>query len=544
MKRTDPMTTREAKVARLTAALLLGSVWLGPGIGCRKTESQRPDGAESKPAGRTEIPHPDISKFDDAVRQQLQGKRSALAALCERPGVSDERLSQSYGEMGMLYHAYNLYAAAEACYRNAQALAPRTFRWPYYLGRLYARQGDSDSAIASFKQALSLKADNVEALVHLAYSHLAANRPDEAKPLFERVLAKDDTCAYACFGLGKTAMLRHEYEAATRHFSKALLLQPHATFIHYPLAMAYRNLKQPGKAAEHLAKKGPGVIIFNCPLMHAVEDLRVGMKRQLEVGAAAVRAGRMTEAIEELRKAVRADPDNAMPRLSLAAALAKAGDRDGAIRQFREVIRLRPRNARAYYWLGVLAARKGANDDALRHFREALDCDPRHFVAHMGLADLALETGKHQLAVTHYALAIQTDPRHPSPRMGHVVALTKAGRYADALDSLARSRKILPRSIVLAHAAARLWATCPEDPLRDGPKALELAQAVFRARSSIEHVETLAMAFAETGDYKEARNWQYNAIEMAARRNRDDAMPRLKRNLALYKSGKPCRTPW
>ena len=38
--------------------------------------------------------------------------------------------------------------------------------------------------------------------------------------------------------------------------------------------------------------------------------------------------------------------------------------------------------------------------------------------------------------------------------------------------------------------------------------------------------------------------WQNRAIDVATRGNRGDAIPRLKKNLALYKSGKPCRTPW
>ena len=540
----DLMTARHAKVARLTAILLLGSVWLGSGIGCRKTESQRPDGAESKPAGLVEIPRPDITKYDGAVHRQLQSKRSALMALREVQEVSDAQLSVSYGEMGMLYHVYDLYDAAEACYRNAQALAPGTYRWPYYLGRLYAKQGDSNSAVTSFKQALSIKADDMPALAYLAYTHLAANRPDEAQPLFERVLAKDHTCAYAYFGLGKIAMLRHEHKLAARYFRKALLLQPNATFIHYPLAMAYRNLKLPAKAAEHLAKKGRGVVIFNCPLMHEIGALRVGLKRHLEAGAAALRAGRITEALAHLHEAVRADPDNAMPRLSLAATLAKTGDSNGAIRQFREVIRLRPKNARAYYWLAVLAAKKGDNDEAISHFRQAVTCDPQEIDAHLGLAELAIRTGNNTLAVTHYALAVEIDPRHVSARLGHVVALTKAGKHAEATDSIAKSRKILPGSMPLADAAARLWATCPDDRLRDGAKALKLAQALFRAYRCIEYGETVAMAFAETGNYDQAKKWQTNTIDVATRANRRDAIPRLKKNLALYESGKPCRTPW
>jgi len=242
------MTSRNTKlpVARLAAILLLGLPWLGSSIGCRKTESP--------PSGRVEIPHPDITKFDEAVQQQLQSKQSALAALCERPGVSEARLSQSYGEMGMLYHAYELYDAAEACYRNAQALAPRTFRWPYYLGQLYTQQADFDSAVAAFKQALSIKADDVPALISLAQTHLTTNRPDEAKPFFKRALAKDAACAAAHLGLGKIAALRREHELAVQHFKTALELQPNATAVHYALAMAYRELKQ----LDNAIKKGSG----------------------------------------------------------------------------------------------------------------------------------------------------------------------------------------------------------------------------------------------------------------------------------------------
>ena len=192
----------------------------------------------------------------------------------------------------------------------------------------------------------------------------------------------------------------------------------------------------------------------------------------------------------------------------------------------------------------MMLAKNGANDDALTHFREAVAYDPQFFAAHLGLANLALKTEKHQLAVTHYALAVEIDPRSVTARKGHVVALTKAGKHADAVDSLQKSLELLPDNLALAHIAARLSATCPDDRFRDGPNALKLALAVFRSRKSIEHGETLAMAYAETGDYDMAKQWQNKAIELATSAKRDDLTARLKNNLALYESGKPCRTPW
>ncbi len=304
------------------------------------------------------------------------------------------------------------------------------------------------------------------------------------------------------------------------------------------------------KAAEHLKKCSYSKIgvsdplRFLDPLMAAVMALPIGVQHHKTAAVAAFKAGKIDVALKELREVVRANPDDPLARLNLGVVLAGSGDPDGAIEQYRQAIRLRPKFARAHCDLAAMLANKGAYDDALSHFIEAVTCDPQLFKAHWGLAKLAVVTGKHQLAVTHYALAVEIDPRHPEAREGHVVALTKAGRYADALDSLEKSRKVLPRSMTLAHAAARFWAACPEETLRDGPKALRLAKTVFRTLKCIEHAETLAMAFAETGNYERARKWQNDAIEAAKTEGRPDVIPRLKRNLALYNTGKPCRTPW
>jgi len=134
LKRTNRMTTQHAKlpIVGWPAILCLGLLWLGSSLGCgspggsssdqtpaadeqdapgNSSTDGEPHETAAKFPGHVEIPHPDI--FDEEVRQQLQRKRSALAALCELPGVNDAQLSQSYGEMGMLYHAYGLHDAAE-----------------------------------------------------------------------------------------------------------------------------------------------------------------------------------------------------------------------------------------------------------------------------------------------------------------------------------------------------------------------------------------------------------------------------------------------
>ena len=98
--------------------------------------------------------------------------------------------------------------------------------------------------------------------------------------------------------------------------------------------------------------------------------------------------------------------------------------------------------------------------------------------------------------------------------------------------------------MTLAHAMARVLAACPDDSVRNGPAALKLALAVFRTKNSVSHAETVAMAHAEVGQYDEAIRWQRQALAAAKDADLVAVLPRLRKNLSLYESRRPCRVPW
>jgi len=225
--------------------------------------------------------------------------------------------------------------------------------------------------------------------------------------------------------------------------------------------------------------------------------------------------------------------------------LALSGETDAAIQHYREALRLKPRFARAHYNLAVLLAERESTQEAVKHFQAAIDLDPEYFDAHLALADMMVNGGRYDMAAAHCARAIDIDPRHRVARLRHANALMRAGRYADARASLDQSRKVLPESMILAHALARLLAACPEESQRDGPRALRLAMAVFRTRKSIEHAETVAMAHAEIGEFEQARLWQNRAIRFATDSSRGaDLLTRLRRTLTRYENNQPAREPW
>jgi tetratricopeptide (TPR) repeat protein len=492
------------------------------------------------------IPIPSLSHMNKDVRNQLRDSQAALEALQEQRDVSAEELGLAFGKLGKLYHAYKFLEAAEACYRNAQTLRPDVFEWPYYLGHVYDRQGTPLEAIATFDDALAIQPDSLPAMIALAQIHLSAEQLDQAEPLFRRALTQDRACVTALVGLGKIALARRDFAVAVRHFESALARQPEASVIYYPLAMAYRGLGEMDKARKLLQKGRTTATAAEVadPLMDELQELCVGYEQLILTGVAMGQAGKLDGALERLEQAVLADPQNPDARMNLGTVLAKLGRSDTAIEQFRSAIRLKPDYILARCNLGALLSIEGRNKEAIKHFGQAIRYDSECSHAHLGLADALVEIGDHELASTHYAHVIRIDPRHPSARLGQVVALSRMGRYADALERLQAGLAVLPQSMGLTHAMARLLAACPDQTVRDGPRALRLGMTVFKIKQTIEHGETVAMAYAEGGQYEQACRLQSQIVAVAQKAKGDDIPPRLRRNLTLYRANKPCRNPW
>ncbi len=196
------------------------------------------------------IPDPSLLGMEAAVQEQLSEGLAELRSLIAG-GESDAELAEAYGGMGQIYLAYDLVAPAEPCLRNAHRLAPRDFRWPYLLGALFQTARRLDQAVPSYGNALALEPNDIAALIRAGNVHLARDEPEPARAYFERALTAsprrgaDETPgprAAALAGLGKAAAALGEHQAAVGHFEAALAEQPEASSLHYPLAIAYREL--------------------------------------------------------------------------------------------------------------------------------------------------------------------------------------------------------------------------------------------------------------------------------------------------------------
>ena len=199
---------------------------------------------------------PDLESMAPSVQQQIGTQRETLEEALKNTSVSDKDVARELGLMGQLLMAAESVSAAKPFLTRAARLDPSEPRWPYYIGHLHRMLGDTELAAQYFDRTVTLRSDDVPALVWLANVYLAQGQHGRATSLYERALAKQPRTFAAIFGLGRAASLRGDYGKAAEHFEAALKTQPNASAVHYPLAVAYRELGRVAEAEVQLRARG------------------------------------------------------------------------------------------------------------------------------------------------------------------------------------------------------------------------------------------------------------------------------------------------
>jgi len=506
--------------------------------------SQTTSGDRSLKPSRKELAEvhvPDLSTLEQGVREQLTAEQDSLTATLKNSAISDVALSEAYGKLGQTYQAYAITAPARECYFNATILAPNDFRWIYLPAKLDQQAGYFEDAISRFSRARSLRPDYVAASVNLGNIFLELNRLSDAEAAFAKALEIEKNNPAALYGMGQVSASNRKYAEAVQYFERTLAQVPAANRVHYSLAMAYRGLGNAEKVKAHLAQQGTVGVRVADPLLDGLQDLITGERVYLSRGKIAFEARRFAEAANEFRKAVATKPDSVTARVNLGAALSQTGDLKGAAEQFEEVLRLEPGKATAHYNLGIILAVQNKPEQAIAHLRSALSVEPNDTTARFLLAQQLNKSGNTNEALNEYSRVIQANPANESALLELVKLLYRKGQFKQALDGLETSYAQYPqrgRTVVLL---AYLLAASPQTDLRNGTRALDLAQRVYAASSTPQYGALVALALAELGRCSEAADWQRRMIAAAETDKNTDLLVKLRAGLKQYENVQPCR---
>jgi tetratricopeptide (TPR) repeat protein len=193
-------------------------------------------------------------------------------------------------------------------------------------------------------------------------------------------------------------------------------------------------------------------------------------------------------------------------RINRGLARMAADEPESAITDFTEALRLDPGAAAAYGPRGEIYARQGRWEEALGDFTQLIRLQPTNVPAYLACA--------------------------------HIYA--RLGLYDRQRQDLEEAMRLAPEDLALRNNLAWLLATCPEERIRDGARAVALAKEACEATdwSQIECLDTLAAAYAEGGEFDEARRLLETVLLLVPDPER---RAKYQARLALYQVHEPYR---
>jgi tetratricopeptide (TPR) repeat protein len=252
------------------------------------------------------------------------------------------------------------------------------------------------------------------------------------------------------------------------------------------------------------------------------------------------------EAVQDLERLCTMGLEGEGARIRLGVAYLRLGELERARTNYLKALDLNldpSDEAQIHHHLGIIDDRGGSLEGAVEEFRTALALDSTLVLARLDLASALHRLGHDREAAELFRQVIEADPESVRARRGEAESLAAMGRWREAHQCLEDGWRAMPGSVELLHALARLLASAGDPAVRDGNRALDLAQRTLRAGTTPSRLETLAMASAEVGQFSEAVRLQRRTISMVTWEGRTDVLPRLEANLERYLAGQTCCAP-
>jgi tetratricopeptide (TPR) repeat protein len=400
--------------------------------------------------------------------------------------------------------------------------------------------GRLEEAVTAYRQAVEAAPESAEARRNLALALTRAGDPQAAVAELETALAQHPEDLLVRFDLGNALSAAGKTSEAIAELSGAVEQQPDFVPARFNLANDLIRAGRWGEARQQLEA------VVELDPRHTNARYLLAMSLQ--------QGGQSGEAERRLRELLEQEPDHLPSRQGLAAILVSRGDAAGAMQLYRDALaRGAAGRAAAQIQLAIAELEGRRNRPQARDLalRAAIAAAPDFAPARMVLAGELAADQRWAEAAEQFeaAIAAEADPTNPTAAnptayLGAAQAWAATGRWADARRVLEAGLRRLPTHLVLEHSLARLLAAAPDASVRDGQRALQLAEQAYRTEATVPHAETVAMAMAETGDFERADEWISSLLKRVEESGGDtyaEIAKRLRQDRSRYRHGQPVR---
>lgn len=273
-----------------------------------------------------------------------------------------------------------------------------------------------------------------------AAAHDAAGRRQQARALYDAVLAADPDHPLALWRIAEHDLAQGKPEAAVGRLERALKVAAQrnlpAREFWFALGRAHMSRSDP-RAAEvafgHMLEAAPGEPVA-----------------MLSLGSAALAAGDPARAERVLREATVRHPDFAGAWANLAVALSALQRLDDALACARKAVELAPASVAACQIFSAVAIQSGNAAAAVPVCRSVLARLPGHPAVAAALADALKGSGARAEAQSVLAPFVAAPNPAPAILASYGALCVEAGRFADALP-------LLERAVALDARNPRTW---------------------------------------------------------------------------------------
>jgi tetratricopeptide (TPR) repeat protein len=431
----------------------------------------------------------------------------------------------AYNERGYCWGVKGDIRRAIADFDAAIELAPRNPSLFVNRGLTYEKVGELDKALSDFDAVLKLDPKNLQALQHRGAIELRSRNYEKAIQDFTAAIEVDPKCVDCFVNRGHTWLESGSADKASADYSSALNLD----------GTSLAALLNRGISRQILGQLDLALADYNRVLMHRPQ-LSIALQRR---GQIFFNLRQLAASLGDYNAALQSQPGDVRILRDRAKTLMGFKRYPEAIADLTQVLEKNPQDATALKDRATCLQDSGKLKEALDDFTALIDRGVNERMTSFcyyrrGTIWSALE--EHEKAISDYSKALERI-RDAGALYNRGVAYETTGKVKQAVQDWRAAIDVDPKFALAYNALAWALATSPEASIRDGAAAVSYARQACELANwrDAGYIDTLAVAYAEAGDFPSAVKSMKQALELMEPERANRARARLE----LFESGKP-----